>query len=117
MITIDYRDSQVSVAVLGEFTLADFKEFEELVLYKIKFEGPVTLLFDLSEMADFTVDMAWEEIKFSRSHGGDFARIAVVTDSEWIAWSAWLSQVFVASELRVFHDVDDARAWLDGLPV
>jgi len=117
MITIDYRDSQVSVAVLGEFTLADFKEFEELVQFKVKFEGPVTLLFDLTEMADFTVDMAWEEIKFSRAHGSDFARIAVVTDSEWIAWSAWLSQAFVAAELRVFHDADDARAWLDGLPV
>jgi len=116
MITIDYRDNQVSVAVLGEFTLADFKEFEELVQFKVKFEGPVNLLFDLTEMADFTVDMAWEEIKFSREHGGDFNRIAVVTDSEWIAWSAWLSQVFVAAELRVFHDGDDARAWLDGLP-
>ncbi|MDP2792907.1 MAG: STAS/SEC14 domain-containing protein [Sulfurisoma sp.] len=116
MITIDYRDSQVSVAVLGEFTLADFKEFEELVQFKVKFEGPVNLLFDLTEMADFTVDMAWEEIKFSRTHGDDFNRIAVVTDSEWIAWSAWLSQVFVAADLRVFHDVEDARAWLDGLP-
>jgi hypothetical protein len=116
MITIDYCDSQVSVAVLGEFTLADFKEFEELVQFKVKFEGPVNLLFDLTEMADFTVDMAWEEIKFSRQHGGDFNRIAVVTDSEWIAWSAWLSQVFVAAELRVFHDAADARAWLDGLP-
>ena len=72
MITIDYRDSQVSVAVLGEFTLADFKEFEELVQFKVKFEGPVNLLFDLTEMADFTVNMAWEEIKFSRAHGGDF---------------------------------------------
>ena len=116
MITIDYRDNQVSVAVLGEFTLADFKEFEELVQFKVKFEGPVKLLFDLTEMADFTVDMAWEEIKFSREHGNDFNRIAVVTDSEWIAWSAWLSQVFVAADLRVFHDIDDARAWLAGLP-
>ena len=116
MITTQNHDRLVEFAVFGEFTLADFKEFEELVQFKVKFEGPVNLLFDLSEMADFTVDVAWEEIKFSRTHGGDFNRIAVVTDSEWIAWSAWLSQVFVAAELRVFHDADDARAWLDGLP-
>lgn len=116
MITIDYRDDQVAVAVLGEFTLADFKEFEELIQFKVKFDGPVNLLFDLSEMADFTVDMAWEEIKFSRVHGGDFQRIAVVSDSEWVAWSAWLSQAFVAADMRVFHDADDARAWLAGLP-
>jgi len=36
-------------------------------------------------MADFTVDMAWEEIKFSRQHAGDFRRIAVLTDSQWVA--------------------------------
>lgn len=113
MITIDYHDNDVLVAVLGEFTLADFKEFEDLIQFKVKFEGPVKLLFDLTEMADFTVDVAWEEIKFSRTHGGDFSRIAVVTDSEWVTWSAWLSQVFVQSELRVFHDPDEARDWLD----
>lgn len=112
MITIDHQRSLVSVAVLGEFTLADFKEFEDLVLFKVRFEGPMNLLFDLREMADFTVDMAWEEIKFSRSHGADFAKIAVITESQWVAWSAWLSQVFVSSDLRVFTDDGEARAWL-----
>ena len=112
MITIDYRDNQVSVAVLGEFTLADFKEFEELVQFKVKFEGPVNLLFDLAEMADFTVDMAWEEIKFSRLHGSDFKRVAVATHSQWVAWSAWLEQLFVSADLRVFEDAAEARSWL-----
>jgi len=58
------------------------------------------------------VDMAWEEIKFSRAHGRDFSRIAVVTDSQWVAWSAWLNQVFVSADLRVFDDEAEARAWL-----
>ena len=113
MITIDYRDSQVSVAVLGEFTLGDFKEFEELVQFKVKFEGPVNLLFDLTEMADFTVDMAWEEIKFSRAHPDDFKRVAVVTDSQWVTWSAWLSQTFVSADVEVFDNADEANSWLD----
>jgi hypothetical protein len=112
MITIDHSNSLVSVAVLGEFTLADFQEFEELVLFQIKFEGPVGLLFDLREMADFTVDMAWEEIKFSRQHGNEFSRIAVITDSQWVAWSAWLEQLFVSADLRVFNDEVEARQWL-----
>lgn len=112
MITIDHSNSVVSVAVLGEFTLADFKEFEELVLFQIKFDGPVGLLFDLREMADFTVDMAWEEIKFSRQHGSEFNRIAVITDSQWVAWSAWLEQLFVSADLRVFDDEAEARQWL-----
>jgi hypothetical protein len=112
MITTDLRGSVVSIAVLGEFTLGDFKEFEDLVLSKVKFDGPVDLIFDLREMADFTVDMAWEEIKFSRRHGGDFRRIAVLTESQWVTWSAWLEQLFVSADLRVFADEDEARAWL-----
>jgi hypothetical protein len=112
MITTQHHEHLVEFAVFGEFTLADFKEFEELVLYEIKFAGPVSLLVDLRDMADFTVDVAWEEIRFSQQHAGDFERIAVITNSQWVAWSAWLSQLFVKADLRVFGDEAEARAWL-----
>lgn len=112
MIAIDHKEHLVTVAVLGEFTLADFQEFEDLVNFKVGFEGPVNLLFDLREMADFTVDMAIEEIKFSRQHKNDFGRIAVITDSQWVTWSAWLSQVFVSADLRVFTEEAEAQEWL-----
>lgn len=112
MITIDYTPILVSANVLGEFTLDDFSEFEEFLIAKDLFDKRPGLLFDLTEMAGFTVDMAVEEIKFSRIHGGDFSRIAVVTDSQWVAWSAWLEQLFVKADLRVFANATDARAWL-----
>ena len=112
MIAIDHQEHLITVTVLGEFTLADFKEFEELVNFKVKFEGSVNLLFDLREMADCTVDMALEEIRFSRAHSDEFDRVAVITESQWVAWSAWISQVFVAADLRVFADEAGARAWL-----
>ena len=60
----------------------------------------------------FTLDVAWEEIKFSRQHAGDFRRIAVLTDDQWLTWSAWVSQLFVTAEVWVFDDEDEARAWL-----
>ncbi len=112
MIVTDHKDKLVTVAVYGEFALADYREFEELVNYKVKFEGEVNLLFDLRQMADFTLDMAWEEIRFSRAHSHDFGRIAVLTDSQWVTWSAWLSQIFVDADLRVFSDEAEARDWL-----
>lgn len=112
MITTQHQNHLVEFAVFGEFTLADFKEFEELVLFEIKFSGPVNLLVDLRDMADFTLDVAWEEIRFSQQHAGDFKRIAVITDSQWVAWSAWLSQLFVNADVTVFDNEPDARAWL-----
>ena len=113
MIVIDQQPQRVSVSVFGEFTLADYREFEEVVNFKVRFEGPVDLYFDLSQMADLTIDVAWEEIKFSRSHPDDFKRVAVVTDSQWVTWSAWLSQTFVSADVEVFDNADEANSWLD----
>ena len=112
MIVVDHQPGRVNVSVFGEFTLADYKEFEEIVNYKVKFEGPVDLFFDLGQMADFTLDVALEEIKFSRAHANDFNRIAVVTDSQWVTWSAWLSQTFVNADVEVFTNADEAKEWL-----
>jgi hypothetical protein len=63
-------------------------------------------------MAGVTLDMAWEEIRFSREHAGDFNRIAVLTDSQWVTWSAWLNQLFVSADVRVFEGEGEAQAWL-----
>jgi len=112
MIVIEHQPKRVEVTVYAEFTLADYKEFEAVVNDAIRSEGPVDLLFDLREMADFTLDVAWEDIVFARAHANDFSRIAVLTDSQWVAWSAWLSQIFVRAEMRIFADEADARAWL-----
>ena len=113
MIVIQQEPRRVAVSVYGEFTLADYKEFEDMVNYKVKFEGPVDLLFDLREMIDFTLDVAWEDIVFVREHPDDFRRIAVLTQSQWVAWSAWLSQIFVSAEMKVFDEDGEALAWLN----
>jgi hypothetical protein len=112
MITIDQQQNLVAIAVLGDFTLGDFKEFENLVNSKLASGSVVNLLFDLRNMLRFTVDVVLEEIRFSRAHPHDFNRIAVLTDSPWVAWTAWLEQAFVAADLRVFSDEGEAREWL-----
>lgn len=113
MITTEHRERFVAITVLGEFTLADFKEFEQLFNYKIQFEGKVDVLFDLRAMVGVTLDVAWEELKFTRQHAGDFRRIALVTDDQWLGWSAWLRQFFIDGELQIFADEAAARAWLE----
>lgn len=115
MITIEQTDDLVNAAVIGEFTLADFKTFEEQSLYKLKSPGPLNLLMDLRGMIDYTVDVAWEEIKFfSREHNHDFSKIAVVTSDQWLAWQAWLSRIFVDADIRAFSDYNEAQAWIKG---
>jgi hypothetical protein len=114
MIAINVKDNIVSMSVLGRFTLDDYKEFEEAVLYGLKFQGVVNLLIDLRDMLSFSLDVAWEEIKFSREHANDFDRVAILTSNEWIAWSAWVNRLFVDADIRLFDDIQQAESWLKG---
>ncbi len=114
MITIQQTDKLLNVAVMGEFTIADFKQFEENALYKLKSPGEIDLLFDLRGMIDYTADVAWEEIKFfSREHNHDFSKIAVVTSDQWLTWQTWLSRLFVDADIRAFGDYNDAKTWIE----
>ncbi|QNM95573.1 STAS/SEC14 domain-containing protein [Chitinimonas koreensis] len=118
MIAIEHKSHCVLATVAGEFTLADYKEFEENVLYELQFHGRPNLLIDLTEMLDYTLDVVWEEIKFSRAHRTEFGRIAVITTDQWTTWATWLARLFVDSEVRIFDNGADAERWLvDGLAV
>ena len=110
MITIDVKNNLVSIAVLGEFTLADFKQFEDSVLHGIQLEGRVNLLIDLRDMLNYTVDVMWEEIKFTRAHEREFGKVAVVTEDQWITWSTWVQRFFVDADIEVFStEIDQLR--------
>ena len=112
MITIKQQDNLINIAVLGEFTLADYKEFEQIVQSKIQSADKVKLLFDLRDMLGFTVDVAWEEIKFSRQHEHEFGKVAIVTSDQWITWSTWLSRLFIDIDTQVFDEYEAAQDWV-----
>lgn len=114
MIKLDTNGNQIAVTVLGQFTLEDYHEFEQAVGYGVKFQGAVSVLFDLRDMLSYSVDVAWEELKFSREHKNDFDRIAILTGDQWVAWSMWVNRLFMSADIRLFDDLDMAQAWVAG---
>jgi len=112
MISIERENGLIVVGVFGELTLADYRRFEQEVVGQLQSAGRMNLLIDLRDMLGYTVDVVWADVKFTRSHSHDVGRIALLSDAQWVAWSAWLSQLFVDAELQVFDDEALARAWL-----
>lgn len=112
MISIAQEKNYYHMVIFNDFTLQDFQEFEQSVIYAAKFEGPVNILLDLRGMMGYTLDMALEELKFSREHKQQMARIAVVTADQWVTWSAWLSRLMTDASIEVFADYEDAVAWV-----
>ena len=113
MITISQETDYTAVSVYAEFHIQDFREFEQNVLYRIEYEGKPNLLFDLSGMSGCTIDTLVEEVKFGRQHRTDFGRVAIVSNDQWIMWTAWINQLFSEAQIQVFDRLDDARFWVE----
>jgi len=115
MITIQHEGRLITAGIYGEFTLADYRQFEAEVLETLRLKGKVDLLFDLRDMISYTLDVAWEDVRFVREHAHDFRRVAVISDDQWTVWIAWLTRLMVDAEVRAFDEEPMAREWLDAL--
>lgn len=112
MIVIEEKRDFLKATIYAELTLADFQEFESAVTRGLKTSPKIKLLMDIAKMADYSLDVAWQDIKFTKIHTHDFKRIAVVTHSQWLTWLGWLSAAFLDAEIKHFENVAEAEAWL-----
>ena len=114
MIAVEEDRDLIRVSVFGELTLSDFREFEQAVKNELKSAPNIKLLLDFTKMTGFTLDVAWEDIKFTRAHAHDFQKIAVISPSEWVSWLSWVSAAFTDATVQIFDDARSADAWLTG---
>lgn len=115
MIVINEEKDLLEMQVHGELTLADYTEFEQAAQRELKTAPKIKLLLDFTHMSGYTVDVAWEEIKFTRAHAHDFQRVAIVSGSQWAPWLAWVNAAFTDAETRFFDSNELALAWLNEL--
>lgn len=111
MIVIQEDNGLLRATIFGKFQLADFREFEGAIIACIGLNKPVNLLLDLRSMDGFTLDVAWEDIRFTRAHPHDFARIAIVADSQWSSWIGWLGAAFTDAVVETFAHPSAAEQW------
>lgn len=111
MIVVDQDKALLRATIIGRFQLADYHEFEKAVTARIGQNRPVNLLLDLRGMDGFTLDVAWEDIRYTRAHPHDFARIAIVADSQWSSWVGWLGAAFTDATVETFAHPSAAEQW------
>ncbi|HJV07880.1 MAG TPA: STAS/SEC14 domain-containing protein [Chromobacteriaceae bacterium] len=113
MISIREQNYGLDVALFNEFSLADFKLFEQALLKRVEEQGTPNVLLDLSELKDFTLDMAMEQVKFVRAHEKDFGRVAIIVDDVWIKLAAHIAGLLSPAFVEYFDNADAAQAWLN----
>ena len=112
MITIQHEGNLTIIGIFARLEIADFKRLEDEIESQLKRLGKIDLLVDLRGMLGYTLDVALEDLRFSRAHARDVGRVAILSEDDSMIWTALLSELFVRAEIRVFDDEADAREWL-----
>jgi hypothetical protein len=95
MITIQHEGRLTVIGVFGQLDLTDFRQIESEIGAQAGKPGGIDLLVDLRDMIGTTLGVALEDIRFNRQHAHDVGKIAIVSDSDAVAWTALLTRLFV----------------------
>jgi hypothetical protein len=112
MITIQHEDNLTVVGIFARLEISDFKRLEEEIESQLRHLGKIDLLVDLRGMLSYTLDVAFEDLRFTREHARDVGRVAILSENDTVVWTALLSELFVRAQIRIFDDESLAREWL-----
>ena len=100
----------------GIITHADYeKTLIPIVENKIKVHGKIKLLYWCGEeFKGFSAGAVLDDAQFGLMHLGDFLKIAVVSDIEWVRQSVKLFAPFIPAPVQVFHNsgIENANRWI-----
>jgi hypothetical protein len=112
MITIQHEGSLTVVGVFARLEIADFTRLEGEIESQLRLLGRIDMLVDLRGMLGYTLDVAFEDLRFTREHAHDVGRIAILSENNAVVWTALLSELFIRAQIQVFDDESLAREWL-----
>lgn len=97
----------------------DRKDYEDKLIPfvegAIRKEGKVKLLYVLGpDFQGFSAGAAWDDAKLGLMHLGDFARVAVVTDIEWVRMGMKMFAPMMRGPVHVFDvsELEKAKGWI-----
>ena len=98
----------------GKLHDEDYKRFVPLVDAAIAKDGKVRLLAQFHDFHGWDLHALWDDIKFTRAHGRDIERIAMIGDKKWEEWMAKVCRPFTSASVKYFDvsALPDAWAWL-----
>jgi hypothetical protein len=112
-----YPADVLAIRATGEVRREDY---EQVLIPAVKAmvgaEGRVKLLYILGpQFAGITAGAMWDDAKLGLLHMGDFARVAVVTDVDWIRAAMKIFAPLTRSPVHVFpmSELAAAKVWID----
>lgn len=111
-----FPEDVVAIAAHGHISGADYEDtLIPLVAERVRTQGKVKLVYVIArDFAGYSAGAAWDDAKLGFLHMGDFARIAVVTDIDWIRGATRMFAPLMPCPVQVFPlaQMADASTWI-----
>ena len=111
-------DNVLGVEATGKVTDADYEQvLTPAVEAKIAAHGKIRYVYVLGEEFEgWTLGGMWEDAKLGGGELGNFEKIAVVTDKDWIRHTVKGFGWMIPGDVKVFAvaELEDAIAWANG---
>ena len=105
----------VGFRISGRIEDADFDRVAALIEQTLDAHDRVRVYAEIESLDGVSLDALWKDLRFSCKHIRDVEREAVVTDKQWLANLAQISdKLFSGLEVKHFglDQKDEARDWI-----
>ncbi|OIN12268.1 STAS/SEC14 domain-containing protein [Oceanisphaera psychrotolerans] len=116
MNTQDNHTLWLTIKIYGDIAYEDFRDMElQLERALAEMENPrIRALVDMIDFNDWEAKAFWEDIRFTRKHGDEFSKLAIVGVNLKEKLMAMVVDWFLlSSQVQYFEHLQDARAWLE----
>lgn len=102
----------IAVAAHGHITRKDYeRDLVPAIRERVRSEGRVKLIYEIGDdFSGFSAGAVWDDAKLGLLHLADFAKVAVVTDHEWIRLGTKMFAPLIPCPVHLFHLSERAAA-------
>jgi hypothetical protein len=115
-ITAIQENDLIAFEVKGKLEQSDYQEILHPMIDNAAKENKKirALIHFGQEFEGFTAAAAWEDFKLGMHHWNSFAKLALVTDIDWLKATARLFMTMMPGEVRTFSnsEINDAIDWV-----
>ena len=104
----------LSMKATGKLTHEDYQTITPIIdsaLDGVK-NPKVNVFLDGSELEGWELRAAWDDLKLGLKHGGEFNKIAILSDKKWQEYASKIGSWFISGEVKHFEIESEALAWL-----
>ncbi len=72
----------------------------------------IEVLIDATDFEGWSLEAAWDDLKFGMKHKDEFRKIAFVGNKKYEEYGIKISNWFLSGEMQYFEDVNAAKEWI-----